>query len=89
MTLTTIIESSKLIGENVEDDVSKRGFVVSEEGLEFEVGHFSPDSKKSSHRALVCDIVVGRSFPVEKFNGDKPLPKGYQSFYMQGYIANR
>ena len=42
LTLTTIVDSSKLIGENVEDDVTKRGFVVPDEGLEFQVGHYRP-----------------------------------------------
>jgi hypothetical protein len=35
------------------------------------------------HKALVCDIAVGRSFTIDEKSAEKEaLPKGYDSFYL-------
>ncbi|KAJ3275218.1 hypothetical protein HDV01_000943 [Terramyces sp. JEL0728] len=85
LSLPTWIDTSDLVGGNTEEDVIRRGFQISppSRGLKFKVGRLAPSKGQKVHKALLCQIIVGRSFPIEKsLVDDTELPEGYKSFYI-------
>ena len=101
MTLYTWIDSSDLVGGNTEEDVLRRGFqfISPSKGMHISIGSFKPPSKGlsinqekhntvlgPSHKALLCQVLIGRSYAIEKSNvQNAELPPGYKSFYIQGF----
>jgi hypothetical protein len=94
LTLSSWLDSSVLTGGNTEEDVLKRGFqfVSPNKGMKFSVGSFIPnsiylvyiDGEGSLHKALLCEILVGRSYAIDKSKADETeIPPGYKSLYIQ------
>ncbi|KAJ3335718.1 hypothetical protein HDU91_002055 [Kappamyces sp. JEL0680] len=99
LTLFSWVDSATLVGGNTEEDVLKRGFhfVPPSQGMSFTVGSFTPkgscfllmpgapqSDQGSLHKALLCEILVGRSYAIEKSAVDQTdIPPGYKSLYVQ------
>jgi hypothetical protein len=95
MSLPCWVDSTRLVGGNTEEDVLRRGFQFPppHTGSAFTIGDLDncdgklEDEKTSSggsvRKALLCQVAVGRAYPIEQNLADStPLPPGYQSFYL-------
>ncbi|KAI8899452.1 hypothetical protein BC833DRAFT_585691 [Globomyces pollinis-pini] len=86
LTLDSYVDFTELVGGNTEEDVIKRGFQLSaaQKGLTFTAGSLIPKDKNSKiHKALLCKVVVGRSYVIDKsLIEETDIPEGYNSFHI-------
>jgi hypothetical protein len=83
------LHTDALGGANTEEEIIRRGFDIEKEGLTIRVGGFADIAKKDGEvhprKALFCKVAVGRAFVMDEFSAQhESIPKGYDSFYLQG-----